>query len=73
MALFPIYAKIPGWHVPDRAWLRCRGEGGGNRIVSQFGIICKMDNGSLINGADGARFLAHIQEALSDPFLLALR
>lgn len=27
----------------------------------------------LINGADGARFLAHIAETLADPFLLALR
>lgn len=27
----------------------------------------------LINGADGARFLAHLRETLEDPFLLALR
>lgn len=27
----------------------------------------------LINGADGARFLAHLRETLADPFLLALR
>ena len=27
----------------------------------------------LINGADGARFLAHLRETLTDPFLLALR
>lgn len=27
----------------------------------------------MINGADGARFLAHLRETLEDPFLLALR
>ncbi|HRJ41048.1 MAG: 2-oxo acid dehydrogenase subunit E2 [Caldilineaceae bacterium] len=27
----------------------------------------------LINGADGAHFLAHLRETLADPFLLALR